>query len=111
MNANDLDAIEDSLGIVLPASHAKMIRRLGRKPSHDTLAELICTDGETLLSLNERVAEFQMIAGLPEWPDELFVVGGDGVGNYYAIRHEEEDSAVFFFDHERDGSAMRRVAR
>lgn len=98
----DLDALEDSLGIVLPASYAKMIRRLSRKPLRGILAELVCTDGDTLASLNERVAEFPSVAGLAEWPDDLFVIGEDGVGNYYSIRHEEENSPVYFFDHEKD---------
>jgi hypothetical protein len=102
MNTNELDALEDSLGIVLPASYAKMIRRLARKPLRGILAELVCTDAETLASLNEYVAGFPSVAGLLEWPDDLFVIGEDGVGNYYSIRHDEEKSPVYFFDHEKD---------
>lgn len=102
MNTNELDTLEDSLGIVLPAAYVRMIRRLHRNPLRGVLAELVCTEAETLLSLNERVSEFQSVAGLPEWPDELFVIGEDGTGNYYAVRHDEEDSAVLFFNHETD---------
>lgn len=102
MKTNDLDSLEDSLGIVLPESYVKVMRRLGRKPLRGILAEIICTDVETLADLNERVAGFPSVAGLQEWPDDLFVIGEDGVGNYYAIRHDEEDSPVYFFDHEKD---------
>jgi hypothetical protein len=102
MNTNELDTLEDSLGIVLPASYARMIRRLGRKPLRGILAELVCTDAEALASLNEHVAGFTRVAGLLDWPDDLFVIGEDGVGNYYSIRHDEENSPVYFFDHEKD---------
>lgn len=102
MNANEIDALEDSLGIVLPEAYVSMLRRLHKRPLRGILAELVCTDGQAVVSLNERVSHFDAVAGLPAWPDELFVIGEDGCGNYYAIRHEEEDSAVFFFNHERD---------
>lgn len=102
MNANEIDALEGSLGIVLPDGYGRMLRRLGKRPLRGLLAGLVCTEAEAVLSLNDRVSHFDAVAGLSEWPDELFVIGEDGCGNYYAIRHEEEDSAVFFFDHERD---------
>jgi hypothetical protein len=102
MNADDLDALEESLGIVLPASYSRIMRRLDSKPLHGPLAELVCTDAAGVLSLNESVSGFESVAGFAEWPDELVVIGEDGVGNYYAIRHDEDDSAVLFFDHERN---------
>jgi len=96
MNAAELETLEDSLGIVLPASYVRVIGRLRRKPLRGILAELLCTDAETVLSLNERVAAF------PEWSDDLLVIGEDGSGNYYALRHDEEDAAVLFYNHETD---------
>jgi hypothetical protein len=102
MTSSELDELEESLGIELPDSYRRAIGRLARKNPRGMLTQLVCTDTQQLVEMNEHVSGFAPVAGLPDWPDDLFVIGTDGCGNYYAIRHDEEDSPVLFFDHDRD---------
>jgi SMI1/KNR4 family protein SUKH-1 len=103
MRAVELDDVEESLGIVLPDSYRDILRRVASRPLRGMLAELVCTDAQKLIELNQYVGGWaRPVAGLPDWPDDLFVIGDDGCGNYYAIRHAEDDSPVLFFDHEAD---------
>lgn len=102
MLASDLDELEASLGIILPEAYRKTIRRLTRRRLRGERAGLVCTDSLELLETNECARELSSVAGLPEWPESLFVIGEDGLGNYFAIHHDVEDSPVLFFDRERD---------
>ena len=33
------------------------------------------------------------------WPPEHFIIGTDGHGNFYSIKHEEEKPRVYFWEH------------
>ena len=92
MTSSELDELEESLGIELPDSYRRAIGRLARKKPRGMLTQLVCTDTQQLVEMNEHVSGFAPVAGLSDWPDDLFVIGTDGCGNYYAIRHDEEDS-------------------
>lgn len=104
-----LDDLEACLEIVLPDSYRNTLRRLaGRKRLRNELDKRVLTTAAELRELNEDARITRDVAGLPEWPEDLFVIGDDGLGNYYAIRHDEEDSAVVIFDQEQD--ELREVA-
>ena len=98
-----LDDLEECFEIVLPESYRDTLRRLTRrKRLRNELDKRVLTTATELRELNEDARVTKRVAGLPEWPDDLFVIGDDGFGNYYAIRCDEEDSAVVIFDQEQD---------
>ncbi len=33
------------------------------------------------------------------WPPEHFIIGTDGHGNYYSIKHAEENPCVYYWEH------------
>lgn len=105
--AIDPESIADALGIDLPEDYCEFVTRLD---NHRDLAELlgssISTNGDLIITLNERLSTSAPIAGLTQWPDDYFVIGEDGCGNYYALN--TDDDTILFYDHESD--VILRVA-
>ena len=105
--AIDPESIADALGIDLPEGYCEFVTRLDdHRDLAEALGHSVSTDVDLVINLNERIATSAPIAGLTQWPDDYFVIGEDGCGNYYAVN--AVDDTILFYDHESD--VILRVA-
>lgn len=103
MSESYLDDLEECLEIILPESYRRLLRQLrSRKRLSSGLDQSVLRSAEKLRAVNEDARISKRVAGHREWPEHLFVIGLDDFGNYYAIRHDEEDSAVVIYDRQQD---------
>lgn len=99
MNLNDINKIQETIGIKLPTFYIDLITNypselLGTEaPDYGFL-----DDPEEIIELNNDVRENGYFG--EKWPDRYFIVGHNGCGDYYVINHESKDFSVGFSDHE-----------
>ena len=99
--AIDPEYIADALGIELRQYYCEFVNKLDNYPEvAAVLNDSISTDSNLIINLNQRLATAAPIAGISQWPDDYFVIGEDGCGNYYVLN--EDNDTVLFYDHESD---------
>ena len=60
----------------------------------------------TILALHEginllvRESEVEWFPNSFQWPDDYWIIGEDGAGNFYFISKQSEDQEVYFYNHE-----------
>ena len=60
----------------------------------------IITDYDHICRLNQEVRAIDSWAAGFSWPDERWIVGEDGAGNYFVVTKGDMFGVVEFFDHE-----------
>ena len=60
----------------------------------------IVTDYDRVCSINHEVRTINNWDGGFTWPDERWVIGEDGAGNYFVVAKDDIFGSVEFFDHE-----------
>ncbi len=99
----NLQHISDSLAMELPEHYCEFARRLAKsKRVREALRDIVSTDANYVIEINERLWFAGSLAGLKQWPDDYFVIGEDGCGNYYIVNADEDDQSVLFYDHDVD---------
>ena len=108
MTAKDLKRIEDELAIELPTAYRKFVLRYPKallelkrtfgKHSEGPADRELLNDPDALIELNEMI---QSSDNMDDFPPEYFLIGDDGCGNYYVLDTDEENSPVYFWNHER----------
>jgi len=91
--------IEQTLGIELPSEYKQIIT------NYPSL--LISTDAQDFGLLNnphEIIAQNRFVlengACGGKWPSQYFIIGINGAGDYYVIKHAENKFSVGFANHE-----------
>ena len=112
MNSSDVERINDTLDCELPEFYEEFllnypdslltVAKSGVNADGDAYTEgpadlELLNHADAIISLNQEVPA---IHWENEWPDEQFVIGDNGCGDYYTIDIDDEESPVFFFEHE-----------
>lgn len=119
MNETDLARIEQEVGVRLPAAYrdflktppaslAKFIASMVEEESEFGVPVFLSVEpliGHNVAARNpddprydDLAFEFDADPNV-RWPAEHFIIGTDGHGNYYSIKHEEENPRVYFWEH------------
>jgi len=107
MTADDLARIQEELDVELPKTYREFVRKYPKTlleakrhmtKGDESPAELeLLNDADALIACNSGVQASQ---GLHDFPAEYFVIGQSGCGDYYAIDTDDDDSPVYFWNHE-----------
>jgi hypothetical protein len=98
MQPTDLDHIEASLGIALPAEYREFmltrgqeLKKIGQR--HDFFAETLFLEPERLIGANqnEREPDMGTAYAFPKWWKMFVLVGTNGGGDYYCLRLEGDE--------------------
>lgn len=91
MNQHEIEVIETSLGINLPASFR-------RASASGLLSRILNSDSQSVAAINLafRSGEF----GDSDWPHQMFAFGDDGAGNFYCLDLSSDSNRVLIRDHE-----------
>lgn len=119
MNETDLTQIEQAVGVRLPvvyrdilksppAQLANFIASMAEEASEFGVPFFLTVEpiiGQNIAVRNPDDERYQDLAFEfdqdpdVKWPAEHFIIGTDGHGNYYSIKHEEEQPCVYYWEH------------
>jgi|GEM_PF-3558265 len=95
MTQDEASQLEADFGVTFPAAYRDAVKNA--YPFTDATEELD-TDAESLRKSNKRCRE-EDPWGFP-WKPHYWCIGGDGAGGFYFINTQQDDSTVYFCDHE-----------
>lgn len=95
MTAADLDRIEKSLGVVLPARYRATMLAYPFQPDHEAALGCMPDDADFVLEQNNAARP-----GPPHgrWPTEFVVIGTDGSEELFVLDGRTDNAPVFVFD-------------
>jgi hypothetical protein len=119
MNETDLARIEQEVGVRLPPAYREFLEAPPASLAK-FIASMVEAEGEfsvpAFLTVNPLIG-YNVAVRNPDdpryddlafefdsdpevrWPPEHFIIGTDGHGNFYSIKHEEETSRVYYWEH------------
>jgi hypothetical protein len=99
MNQEEIEAIENKTGVILPESYKQVMLSYPN--------ELLGTEAEDFGLLHdvdviiEENIDIRTNGYFGEaWPEQYFIIGQNGFGDYYVINHELQEFSVKFVCHE-----------
>lgn len=122
MNEAEVDRIEQEVGIRLPVAYREFLKS-PPAPLEEFIASMAEEESEfavpVFLTVEPLIGQDVAVRNRddkrydhlgfefhpdPEvkWPSEYFIIGTDGQGNYYSIRHKEHKPRVYFWEHYSD---------
>ena len=99
MNIEQVRNIEQTLELKLPSDYVQIITNYPSKLSSTEAPDFgLLDDPDKIIQENKYVLENGACGG--PWPMQYFIIGINGCGDYYVIKHQESKFSVGFADHE-----------
>lgn len=99
MNHEEIAAIERGIGIELPDSYKQIMLNYPEALLESDAQDYgLLNDAEVIIEENTDVRKNGYF-GEP-WPERYFIIGINGMGDYFVINHQEKEFQVGFADHE-----------
>ena len=100
MKPEEIELIEEELGVSLPSSYRKFIESYP-----DDIASILgdfemISDCARLLEMNKDLRSHPFYR-FPPWPKHFFAIGENGCGDYYFLDLRDRAGTVRFVDHEK----------
>ena len=98
MKLEELSLIEIKTGIVLPKSYKQALLNYPEALVGTEAEDFhFLTDADEIISENLEVR----VSGYfgEKWPEDYFIIGHNGFGDYYVISHTSTEFSVGFTDH------------
>ena len=92
--------MENKLGLLLPDFYKSALQHYPFEP----LDEIDCVEGnlvkelDWVISTNFELRECSFFGN--QWPPHFLAIGHDGFGNFSFLNLKENDTAIYFIDHE-----------
>ncbi|NOY41000.1 MAG: SMI1/KNR4 family protein [Planctomycetes bacterium] len=99
MTKADFALIQSELDLELPDFYWEFVhdypKALHAPGCHAWQVELLDL-AHRIITLNQQIRSFQTI----DWEEEYFIIGESGCGDYYAIDIDDNESPVYFWNHD-----------
>lgn len=105
---SSLDEVEGELGISLPGAYRDFLVSLDSEEvakNNESFFSFCLLGSAAALIRENQLVHFDDIPGCDL--DEPFVIANDGCGNVWVIDADDEDSAVYFAEHDPQGFSER----
>ena len=99
MKISDIHLIQHQTGITLPDFYVELVTAYPLELSHSEAVDFgLMSDASAVIRENLCVRA-EGYFGEP-WPNQYFIIGHNGCGDYFVIKHATRDFSVGFADHE-----------